>query len=198
MHFTIPTNKVVVKPASEPVGVEDVKANGYVVDLEEDNRFIEEQLIPTARAFVENLACRSLITQTRAQYYDAMPCSPIRLRYGPVQQISSWAYTDANEASQTLASSFYNLDTSRIPGRLLVAYRQTWPVALEMANSVAITYLAGYGTQPTDVPIIYRRAIIVLCTHWYDNRDQFGCAEDDLTCRLIDMLSIEGRTLEYA
>jgi len=198
MTFTIPTNKVTIEPTVEPVGLEDVKVNAYVIDDETEHKFIREDLIPTARRYVEELAKRSLITQTRAQYCDYMPCSPVRLRYGPIQQISSVTYTDTNEAVQTLASTYYELDAARTQGRLEVAYGQTWPTSLHKVNSVAITYVAGYGTTPKSVPSIYRRAITVLCTHWYQNRDQLGCVDDDMLGKLENMLAIEGRTLEYA
>lgn len=198
MSFTIPTNVVTVQPTVEPVGVDDVKVNSYVIDDETEHKFIREDLIPTARRYVEELAKRSLITQTRTQSYDYMPCSPVLLRYGPVQQVNSVAYTDTNEAAQTLASTYYNVDAVRNPGRLLVAYGQTWPTAFNKANSVVITYVAGFGATGKSVPNIYRRAIIVLCTHWYQNRDQFGCVDDDMVSKLENMLAIEGRTLEYA
>lgn len=198
MRFTIPTNEVTVPPKVEPVGVEDVKSAAQIVDDDFDNNFIRTELIPPARDAVEKLAVRSLITQTRKQYYDDMPCSPVRLRYGPVQSILAFTYTDTNEAEQTLASTYYDVDTKRIPGRVLVAYQQTWPAALRKSNSVSFTYVAGYGATPDSVPRQYRRAILVLCTHWYYNRDQLGCVSDEMTGKLLDIIAIEGRTLEYA
>lgn len=199
MTFTIPTNVVTVEPKVEPIGPEDVKANAYVVDTEEDNKFITDQLIPTARRYVEELAKRSLITQTRKQSYDCMPCSPFFLRYSPVQSTTiTFTYVDTNGTTQTLASTEYNVDILRIPGRVEEAYGKAWPSAREQANSVNITYTAGYGAAAKSVPIIYRRCMIVLCTHWYDNRDQLGCVGEDMAGKLEGMLAIEGRTLEYA
>lgn len=195
----IPTNDVVTHPVDEPVSVDEVKANAYVVDDENDNAFIRTDLIPTARRFVEQLAGRSLMTQTRRQSYDGMPCSPIYLRYGPVQSITSFVYMDTSQVSQTLATSYYTLDSRTVNARLCEAYNQTWPAALCDTNSVTITYVAGYGSNVGKVPVIYRRAIIALCTHWYQFRDAFGCEDaSGILGRIEDMLSIEGRTVEYA
>lgn len=197
MIFNAPTNVVTVQPAIEPVSPSDVAANAYIVDDTSDYPFLSEQCIPAARKMVETLACRSLITQTRKQIYDCLP-SCFSLRYGPVQQVNSITYTDYNEATQTLSSSLYDVDTSRIPGRIHQGYGDSWPAALHKTNSINVTYVAGYGSTPNAVPILYRRAIIILCTHWYNNRDQFGCDSDDIANRVIEMIALEGRTLEYA
>lgn len=197
---TTPTNIVTVEPALEPVDFEDVKNNAYVVDDPTDNAFIRTQLIPQARRYVEQLADRSLITQTRKQIYDYMPAAPIDLRYSPVQSVSSFTYLDSDQVTTALATTYYSVDTYRIPGSIHVAYSQSWPSSLNTVNAVQITYVAGYGSTQVSVPIIYRRAIILLCTHWYINRDAFGCGDvDDLTLsKLADILSIEGRTVHYA
>lgn len=197
MRFNAPTNIVTVEPALEPVTPEDVKANAYVVDDSSDDTFIRTQLIPSARKMVETLANRSLITQTRQQIYDYLP-ECFWLRYGPVQTVSSVTYTDYNQAVQTLSATLYDVDSNRIPGRIHQGYGKVWPASLSKTNAVKVTYVAGYGATGSSVPIIYRRAIILLATHWYNNRDQFGCETDDMACAVASMLALEGRTLEYA
>lgn len=195
----IPTNTVTIQPTTEPVGIEDVKANTWIADNEEDNLFIREQLIPSARRTVEQLACRSLITQTRRQSYDYMPDpGDVYFRYSPVQSVSSITYVDTNGTTQTLAATYYDIDTYVIPARIREAYSQTWPTTRQQTNSVNITAICGYGNTPAAVPIIYRRAIIVLCSHWYDNRDQLGCVDEGTLSNLQNMLAIEGVTVEYA
>jgi len=197
MIFNAPTNVVTVQPSTEPVSTSDVAANAYIVDDTSDYVYLAEQIIPAARQMVERLACRSLITQTRKQIYDCMP-SWFSLRYGPVQSVTAITYVDSNEATQTLASALYDVDTSRVPGRIMMGYGDNWPLSLHKTNAVNVTYVTGYGATAASVPIIYRRAIIVLCTHWYNNRDQFGCDTDDIANRVIEMIALEGRTLEYA
>jgi uncharacterized phiE125 gp8 family phage protein len=193
----IATNVVTVAPVDEPVSIEDVKANLRIVDNDEEDGFIRTQLIPTAREVVENVAVRSLITQTRKQCYDCMPCSPIYLRYGPVQSVTSFTYTDTNGTVQTLAATEYEVDTLSTPPRIVEAYGKSWPVARDQVNSVNITYVAGFGSIGKVKPT-YRKAIIWLCTHWYWNPDQFGCAEGDVLSRLESMLGIVGMSVEYA
>jgi uncharacterized phiE125 gp8 family phage protein len=197
--FTTPTNVVTVEPTVEPVGLADVRANAYIIDNETDNDFITNDLIPSAREVIENMANRSFITQTRRQSYDFMPDSPIFLRFGPTITVTGFTYVDTNGVSQTLAATEYDVDAARVPGRICEAYQKTWPVARDQVNSVNITYTAGYGAAGSSVPRAYRRAIILLCKHWYDNRDAFAVKEADAVMhRLSDLIATEGRTVEYA
>jgi len=63
----------------------------------------------------------------------------------------------------------------------------------------SIVYVAGYGLTSDRVPSIYRRAIICLCTYWYNNRDALACEDaGGVIGRLESILAIEGRTVEYA
>lgn len=195
----IATNRVYTEPASEPVTVEDVKANAFIVDDDSYDDFIQSQLIPQARRYVEKLANRSLITQTRKQYHDELR-TEIILRYSPVQSVTSITYKDTNNATQTLTSTLYTVDTASIPARVNEAYNQTYPSAICDTNSVVITYVAGYGSTMASVPIIYRRAIILLATHWFHNRTAFACGDVDAAtmAAMESLIAIEGATLEYA
>lgn len=194
----VPTNVVVTAPTEWPVSLSEVKRRSFIVDDATADTLLRD-IIPPAIKTIENLAKRSLITQTRSETFHYGLRSPIYLRYGPVQSITSFTYVDSNGDSQTLASSFYSFETNRSPARLVEAYNQTWPTVRGQLNTVVVTYVAGYGATSASVPAIYRNAIIVLCKHWYDNPDAFGCEDaDGVIGRLESMLAIEGRTLEYA
>ncbi len=193
-----PTNIVTSPPAVEPVTASEVKSSARIVDNDADDALIQTQLIPAARALVERLAGRSLITQTRKQYYDDMPCSPMVLRYSPVQSVSSVVYTDTNGVSQTLSTSLYDVDTASIPGRVVVGNGDAWPVTNGTPNSVTVTYVAGYGLNSGKVPIVYRQAIILLASHWYWNPSLCGMADGELLTSVENLIACEGRTLEYA
>lgn len=193
----IPTNIITSEPAIEPVSVKQVKDSAFIVDDDSFNERIRDWYIPTARKMVEKIANRSLITQTRKQIYDFMPCAPIVLRFSPVQSLSSFTYLDGNLSTQTVASTLYRLDANSIPARLEIAYGQTWPTNVDVSQSVNLTYVAGYGLTAASVPIIYREAIIWLAGHWCQNPDMFLCEGADVQQKLEDILAIEGVTREY-
>jgi uncharacterized phiE125 gp8 family phage protein len=186
--FHVPTNVVTVAPLIEPVTVAEVKANAFIVDDSSDDEFIRNFCITPAREYVETLACRSLITQTRRQSYDDMP-SGFMLRFGPVQSVSSITYYDENDTQQTMAATLYDVDTYRAQSRVVPGYGDSWPASLCKVNAVNVTYVAGFGSSAASVPSVYRRAIILLASHWAINRDQLGCVEDDLTAKLLDIIA---------
>lgn len=197
MHrYTIPTNKVDVHPAIEPVTIGEVKDQSHVVDDDTQNGWIRD-CIREAREIVELLACRSLITQTRIQYCDFMPCAPIYLRFGPVQSVTSIVYADTDTTTATLSATLYDVDINRIPARVMAGYGDSWPTAVYKTNAVAITYVAGFGATASSVPMIYRNAIKKICAYYFDNRSI--CAlSDEFISKILDLLSIAGRTVEYA
>lgn len=62
-------------------------------------------------------------------------------------------YYDVNGALQTLATTYYNVDTVSRPGRITRASGQSWPSleAGRLDGRVIITYVVGW-TTPSDVP----------------------------------------------
>ena len=195
----VPINRVSVEPAIEPVSVSEVKEAAFIVGDSTYDGYIKNQLIPAARQFVEELAKRSLITQTRIQYYDDLE-AVMYLRYGPVQSISSVTYKDSTATQQTLTASLYTLDSASIHARLVEAYNQTYPSAICDTNSVAVTMISGYGSTAASVPLIYRRAIILWASLELHNRVPIACADSYMESlkALKSMIAVEGATLEYA
>jgi len=195
MIRNIPPNVVTVEPAKEPVTVAEVKRQAYIVDDCTDDATIEDVWIPAARRMVEQLANRSLITQTRTQYYDYLP-ECIFWRFGPLQQVTSITYKDSAEDQQTLTSTLYTVDTISMPARIVIGYNETYPSSIVDTNSVVVTGVAGYGANASSVPIIYRMAITKLVAHWLSNRGM--CADDESQGVLMSLLAVEGATYEYA
>lgn len=191
----IPINRVTVEPTVEPVTKELVKRHAYIIDDCSDDALIDDVYIPAARRMVEQIANRSLITQTRAQYYDWLP-ECMFWRYGPLQSVTSITYKDTSEAQQTLTSTLYTVDSSSIPGRIIAGYDDTYPTAIVDTHAVVVTGVAGYGATASTVPIIYRLAMLKLITHWLNNRGM--CGDDESMSLLGDIVAMEGATVEYA
>ena len=192
-------SEVTVGPVLEPITVADVKDAAFIIDDSSYDLYISKQLIPSARRHVEELAVRSLITQTRAQYYDELR-DIMWLTYGPVSAVTSVTYKDSDEASQTLTASLYDLDNKREPARLVRGYNENYPTSIRDTNSVVVTMTCGYGLTYTSVPIIYRRACIMWAALELHNRVPIACADDYMkSLRALEtLISIEGRTRQYA
>jgi len=164
---------VTSEPATEPVSVEDAKRNCDEDDNARDVDF--SRWVTEARKQVEAESRRSLITQTLQLKLDAFPaCDYIELPQPPAIAISSITYLDTAGDSQTWASSNYSIDADRTPGLVLLDYGKTFPVTRDDRNAVTITYTAGYGTSPSDVPGSAKAAILLLIRQWYDNPESAG------------------------
>ena len=112
----------------------------------------------------ESLTGRAFITQTWRLTRDAF-CDEIKIPRVPLISVDSVTYIDTAGATQTLATSVYDVDT--VAGRLLLAYDQSWPSIRNWANSVSITFTAGYGDRNA-VPEAIRTAILWLVMGEYE------------------------------
>ena len=63
------------------------------------------------------------------------------------------------------------VDTDSYPGRVTLAYGETWPSTRGIANSVTITMVAGYGSTAASVPAEAKQAIRLLVGDWMENRE---------------------------
>jgi len=99
----------------------------------------------------------------------------------PLQSVTSISYIDANNTTQTWASSNYQVDIYSTPGRICVAPAAQLPALYGSGklNQVTIRFIAGYGSNPTDVPEDIRHAIAFIASHWYERRlpMEFGAGQ---------------------
>lgn len=163
--------KLVTAPATEPWTVSELKTH-LRIDISDDDTLLSG-LLTAAREYVEEAARRALITQTWRLNLGTWPeGGEILLPRPPLQSVTSIVYKDSDGNSTTWSTSAYIVDTDSEPGRVVLAYGESWPsVTLLPANPIIITYVAGYGDDATDVPGRLRRCISLLVGHWYENRE---------------------------
>ncbi len=162
--------KSVTPPATEPVSLTETKTH-LRVDITDDDNYIIA-LITAARINIQHWARRSLMTQTWRYSLDAWPDNnTINLPRPPLQSVSSIIY-HSNDSSTTRPATNYQVDTDSEPGRVAPTNGSGWPGgSLRSLNPIQITFTAGYGDAATDVPAIYRQAMLLLIGHWYENRE---------------------------
>lgn len=158
-------------PASEPLTTANAKAH-LRVDISDDDTLIDAY-VTVARELVEAWTSQALISQTWVYYLDDWPQSDtIWLPRPPLQSVTSVVYTDQDGSSATLSSSSYYVDTAGKPGRIVLKDGYSWPsVTLQIANGIAITYVAGYGDDAADVPTPIVQALRLLLGDMYENRE---------------------------
>lgn len=159
----------VTPPEKLPVTIEEVRAACRV----DDDRF-DDQLMRQAQAAVDRLdgyrgrLGRALIHQTWRQDFGFCERGPWRLRFPdvlPDEALAVWRDTDGGETpaailiDEDVIGSFVTVRgrTGGLSGRLL-----------------RVTYVAGYGREPDDVPAAIREAILLDIGHRFQANSEDG------------------------
>ena len=160
-------------PAQEPIGLEEMK-DWAREDSADNDATIAGNLI-AARRWVETFTHRALITQTFVYKIDTFPgpiTTVIELPGGNTQSVTSIAYLDTTGASQTWDSANYDSDLVSEPALIGLAYNIDWPSIRLWGLPITITYVAGYGGDPGDVPEELRTAIKMIAAELGENREE--------------------------
>jgi len=152
---------------STPIDLDAAKEH-LNLDTTDDDAYVLS-LIGAATKHIETITNRALISQTWSQYLDAFD-DEIELSRSPLSSVVAITYTDTDGATQTAATSLYDVDTVSTPGRVLLAYGKSWPDTRSVRNAVRIQYVAGYG-DAGDVPQPIKQAMKILIGHWYEHRE---------------------------
>lgn len=169
----------VVKPTVEPVSVDDVKQHSRI-DTNDDNAYLFN-LIQSATNFVEDYTRRYLITRTIDYKFDG-GLRNIEIPGGNLQSVTSVTYIDTAGSEQTLSTSVYDVDTDSQPGRIVLAYGQSWPSTRDKIHNVTVRAVVGYGSVK-DIPKGIRGFILALVDHLYEHRTtvtELNLSEDNV------------------
>jgi uncharacterized phiE125 gp8 family phage protein len=159
-------------PTAEPVSVDEFRVYARI-DADEDDGLILS-CIQSARERAELVSGRAIMTQTWELRLDGFR-DEIVLPNPPLVS-ATIAYLDSSGVSQALATSVYTVDTYQTPGRILLAYGQSWPSTRCVENAVTITFVCGYGATWDNVPAGLRLAIQRLALYTYQRDAVEGAA----------------------
>jgi hypothetical protein len=188
---------IVSAPSEEPVSVEELRVHLRLDGADDSENTLLGGLISAARARVETMLRKQIVTATYDLFLDSFPLrkdgegwgidkahppqdrergkkleiEQIEIPLPPLQSVTSVKYTDANAVLQTIDSSLYSVDSVSLPGRIIPTPSSNWPSSLDrIPNAVEIRFVAGYGLA-VDVPESIKLAIKFLAAHWYENRE---------------------------
>lgn len=172
---------LVTAPAAEPVTLAEAKAHLRVTDANSDA--LIAGLVSAAVSHLDGaggILGRALVRQTWTLTLADFPgvCGRIVLPLPPLASVGSVTYVDSAGATQTLASSKYQVVVNGTqPGWIRPVHDESWPdVQEDTDEAVTVTFVAGYAPgsgSPVDhaesVPTAAKQAILLLVRHWYDN-----------------------------
>lgn len=158
---------LVTPPLIEPIDLDEVKKQRRFSSTTLDTRF--DVWISAARQQFEEESNLQLITATRMFLMDAFPIQPlITVNRSPVQQIASVEYLDESGTVQTMDGADYELFPSTptkgvyaSPSGVHLVGDASWPTAASRAGAVRVTYIAGFGDAPGDVPELIAHALML-------------------------------------
>ena len=159
-------------PVLEPVTVAELQAHARIDDPENQSNL--ESLITAARqAIEEGHLWRVTVNQTCIDKFDCF-ADQMEVRWSPVQSITSVEYVDTDGDTQTLSTDVYELGNVGGIGVVRLKDDQSWPSIQDHEDTVTITYVAGYGSSPDDVPVPIRQAILIYANWLYAAREGEG------------------------
>lgn len=172
MSYSVST---IVEPLTEPVTVDDVKAQARI-DLDDENDWITGN-ITAARQAIEPHLSRSLMPQTNRMVLDCFPLGCIiQLPRSPLRSVTEVGYVDEDGVDQILATSVYGKDIRSEPGSIFLLNEQSWPETRKQPGAVWIDFISGYDdADAVPQPI---KNYIMAC----------GAFQDDL--RELDVLAV--------
>lgn len=147
----------IVKPAAEPVTLEDVKTHLRISDADEDTYLTD--LIAVARDFLERDLDCCLITQSWRLFLDSWPeNNSVSICRFPLNSIDAVHVYDVNGDPQLVPPQNYHVDVNSKPARMYVnlAKQPQLPV-----NGIEIDFTAGFGVLGQEVPDTLRRALLL-------------------------------------
>lgn len=197
------TSIIVSAPAVEPVSLSEAKDQLRYAQVDTTYDPEISRIITEARVWLESNYNISLITQTREQrqenFYDRFPFYTmdsqwiynqyaITLLKPPVQSITSFSYVASDGTTTTLIENTNFLTA----GMMTATDGQTdflipklypvsiWPAYKLVPEAIKIRYVAGFGDTATKVPQTIKRALLMVISNMWENRQEEASSPDRL------------------
>jgi len=117
-------------------------------------------LISRALDIAETETWSKFYTQTWAEYFDGFD-DKLRPTLQPIQSISTITYTDTGGATQTLASTVYELGKENGRDVIRLKWNQLWPATRDHADVVCANIIVGYGVAAA-IPDSVKHAMLMI------------------------------------
>ncbi|MFZ3035380.1 MAG: head-tail connector protein [Parvibaculum sp.] len=162
---------LVTGPAEEPVTLEEARAHLRLDATAEDG--LLAALITAARGALEGQTSRAFVTQSWRLVLNQWPGAEVTLPLAPVSAVTAVTLHDA-DGDRSVASSSY--EVSLDGDAPCLASVAGWPAPTRRIGGVSIDFIAGYGAAAA-VPQPLKLAILLLATHWFENREPVSLGE---------------------
>jgi len=162
---------IVTAPTVKPVTDAEIRLHLHIDSG--DGSALVNTYINTAVDYCEKFQNRVYIEQIWYLTLDNFPAADIiTIPLPPLMSVSSVTYYGTGSTANTMTTTSYVVDSASSPGRLSLAYGESWPsIDMRPVNGVVVKFTAGYGSAATSVPTFVKQAIKLLVGHWYEHRE---------------------------
>lgn len=193
MTFTMTGDRLVSPAQEKPISAAEVQS--YLMLPENQDTAMIEMMIGAAVDFVESRLGIAFISQTwemtfdkwssrGTPWWDGVQQGSINdLEHGREIQKELNKYPLSSLVSvkidgNPVDNDLFNVDTTRMPGRIVIKFGRVLPANFQTANGYIVEYIAGYGDNPSDVPESLRLGLMSLVAYMYSNRGDCSGAAD--------------------
>ena len=155
----------IITPAEAVIDMPTVKSHTKANDFEDS---LLLAYLFAAMAYAQHYTGIAIGEQEVELALDQFPDGAINLPLAPAQSVTSVFYVDQIAVEQTLASTFYTLDSYGLSNWVLPVAGGNWPQTFDAANAVRVRYMAGSTTLDPAV----KAAILLTVGHLYENRQE--------------------------
>lgn len=153
--------------STEPISLQ-LAQDQLRVDSDADQELVDMYIKAARHQFEQDTNSAISDSQEWKIYMDVWNGISIPIGIGPILTIDSVEYYDVNGDLQTLSASTYHKDM--IGGCIVLKNGYDWPDLEEQhPSAIIVTFTAGY-TDPLDVDSDIKEALLLLISHFYENR----------------------------
>ena len=162
--------KVVTAAASNPIAQSEAKTHLRVTTSDEDAYITN--LITAATQMAQNYTNSYFIDTTLRMNFSYFPEGEFRLYGGKINSLTHIKYYNDDNSLTTWSADNYSVNLDAEPCLITYSETSTLPNTYLRSDSVQATYVSGYGSSSSDVPMAIRQAILILIGHLYENRQE--------------------------
>lgn len=151
----------------EPISAADFRESHLNVSDSTEEAYIDE-LVTVIRQYIEARYDKAIVTQSIKETFNCW--ETFDLTISPVASITSIKYYDENNDLQTLASSKYDIDKSRISCRVYFNDLMDYPSFRYKPGAIEVTYVAGDTTPNENIKHFIRQGV----ARMYYDREAFS------------------------
>ena len=130
-------------------------------------------LIETARGYVEDITRRGILTQTWDYYLNEFPGEDyFTVPFGNLQSVTYLKYTDSDGDATTMTEDVEYIveNNGDACGRIVLPYGKTWPsFTAYTSNPIVCRFVCGW-TTPASIPTRIRTAVKMIAAKLYESR----------------------------